>query len=84
MLGDISFQLKGIICKDYDRHYSAILINMQMNLLPIEKGKSYYYNGPNNDNEVIPLNNCKDKLNEYIPFLALNEKIVLNKNIWII
>ena len=41
----------------------------------IEKGMNYYYNDRKNNNEIIPLSNLRDKLNDDIPVLALYERL---------
>ena len=40
-----------------------------------EKGINYYYNDRKDNNEIIPLINWKDKLDEDIPVLALYERV---------
>ena len=72
---DTSYQLRGLICQEYAGHYSAILINVQMTSFLIEKGMNYYYNDRKNNNEIIPLINWRDKLNDDIPVLALYERL---------
>ena len=46
-----------------------------MNSFLIEKGKNYYYDDRKNNNEIIPLINWREKLNEDIPVLALYERL---------
>ena len=48
---------------------------MQTNYFLLEKGLNYYYNDRKDNNEIIPLNNWKDKLDEEIPVLALYERV---------
>ena len=72
---DNSYQIRGLICQEYAGHYSAILINLQTNYFLLEKGLNYYYNDRKDNNEIIPLNNWKDKLDEEIPVLALYERL---------
>ena len=72
---DNSYQLRGLICQSYAGHYSTILINIPMNSFLIEKGKNYYYDDRKNNNEIIPLINWTEKLNEDIPVLALYERL---------
>ena len=70
---DCSYKLRGLICQEYAGHYSAILINLEINYFLLEKGLNYYYNDRKDSNEIIPLINWKDKLDENIPVLALYE-----------
>ena len=72
---DSSYQIRGLICQEYAGHYSAILINLQTNYFLLEKGLNYYYNDRKDNNEIIPLINWKDKLDEDIPVLALYERV---------
>ena len=72
---DRSYQIRGLICQEYAGHYSAILINLQTSYFLLEKGLNYYYNDRKDNNEIIPLINWKDKLDEEIPVLALYERV---------
>ena len=72
---DNSYQIRGLICQEYAGHYSAILINLQTSYFLLEKGLNYYYNDRKDNNEIIPLINWKDKLDEEIPVLALYERV---------
>ena len=72
---DNSYKLRGLICQPYAGHYSTILINIPMNSFLIEKGKNYYYDDRKNNNEIIPLINWREKLNDDIPVLALYERL---------
>ena len=72
---DNSFQLRGLIFQENAGHYSAILINVPINSFLIEKGGNYYYNDRKNNNEIVPLSNWKEQLEQDIPVLALYEKI---------
>ena len=67
--------MRGLICQEYSGYYTAILINVAINFFLIEKGKNYYYNDNQNNNEIIPLGNYKEKLDKDIPVLALDEKL---------
>ena len=75
---DFVYQLRGLIFQEYAGLYSAKLINVQNKSFLIDKGRNYYYNDCKNNNEIIPLNNWKDKINEEIPILALYEKIEID------
>ena len=72
---DCSYKFRGLICQEYAGHYSAILINLEINYFLLEKGLNYYYNDRKDNNEIIPLINWKDKLDEDILVLALYERV---------
>ena len=54
-------------------HYSSLLINVKEDSLLVKMGHNYLYDDNNNNNELILVENWRDLILDYIPFVALYE-----------
>ena len=70
-----NYILRGLITQKFSGHYSVFLINVKNDSLLIKKGVSYYYDDRDNDNEILKVDDWRKMIKEYIPILALYEKL---------
>ena len=68
-----SYILRGLLTQQFSGHYSSLLINVKEDSLLVKKGHNYLYDDNNNNNELILVENWRDIILDYIPFVALYE-----------